>query len=283
MRAIEDARDVEVLERAKAQMPPSYNGRATQFHNIVSNQIATKKDADMLRWQDAAEDERHMRYKNRYIVDHNIHLQDVKGDLTNETRKLNRVAPERFHEQTLRGYDILTNQRADGGVGTKARYEPFCTQRQTPWDLATAGRSASMPPNQAVQASRHLAPTPEQPSPVTQMPVDGYSGTIGRRSPTASAAESESQRKPPRAPTPAANAAMGGADRVVRTGGQDVMSSSSRKPSRASSLASGTLRSPSPATGIASSIVRGASSPAPPPPPVKIPGSPGGSVYSKAM
>jgi hypothetical protein len=102
VKSIDDAREVEINMRGDAKFPPSYKGRETAAYGIVSHETY---DRDMLRLYDTLEKERTGRFKNRYIVDHNFHAQDIKGDHINELRQLNRVAPERYEEQRRRGYD----------------------------------------------------------------------------------------------------------------------------------------------------------------------------------
>ena len=102
VKSIDDAREVEINMRGDAKFPPSYKGRETAAYGIVSHETY---DKDMLRLYDTLEKERTGRFKNRYIVDHNFHAQDIKGDHINELRQLNRVAPERYEEQRRRGYD----------------------------------------------------------------------------------------------------------------------------------------------------------------------------------
>ena len=99
-KSIDDAREVEINMRGDAKYPPSYKGRETAAYGIVSHETY---DKDMLRLYDTLEKERTGRFKNRYIIDHNFHAQDLKGDHIRETRQLNRVAPERYEEQKRRG------------------------------------------------------------------------------------------------------------------------------------------------------------------------------------
>merc|ERR1719220_803051 len=93
--------------RAHDKVPPSYKGRQTAAYGITSHE---KHDPDLLRVYDNLENERKDRFKNRYIVEHNLHAQDLKGDHIMHARKLNRIAPERFEEAKRRGYDIIDNR-----------------------------------------------------------------------------------------------------------------------------------------------------------------------------
>jgi len=73
----DDAREVEVHTRAVNMIPPSYKGRHTAFYDAVSNEV---HDPQMVQYLEKMSDERKDRYKNRYIVEHNFHAQDIKGD-----------------------------------------------------------------------------------------------------------------------------------------------------------------------------------------------------------
>lgn len=136
VKSIDDAREVEINMRGDAKFPPSYKGRETAAYGIVSHETY---DRDMLRLYDTLEKERTGRFKNRYIVDHNFHAQDIKGDHINELRQLNRVAPERYEEQRRRGYDIIDGRGYGPGAKEKILHEAFPKPRLTPWEKATVG------------------------------------------------------------------------------------------------------------------------------------------------
>lgn len=133
-KSIDDAREVEINMRGDAKYPPSYKGRETAAYGIVSHETY---DKDMLRLYDTLEKERTGRFKNRYIIDHNFHAQDLKGDHIRETRQLNRVAPERYEEQKRRGYDIIDGKGYGPGAKEKHLHEAFPKKRLTPWEKAT--------------------------------------------------------------------------------------------------------------------------------------------------
>eukprot|EP00746_Dinoflagellata_sp_MGD_P163858 gnl/MRDRNA2_/MRDRNA2_92127_c0_seq1.p1 gnl/MRDRNA2_/MRDRNA2_92127_c0~~gnl/MRDRNA2_/MRDRNA2_92127_c0_seq1.p1 ORF type:complete len:590 (-),score=110.26 gnl/MRDRNA2_/MRDRNA2_92127_c0_seq1:11-1702(-) len=147
MRTFNDAHETEIVQRAQKQLPPTVKNRHTAFYNAVNHDIA---NGDMLKWIDLAEDERKERYKNRYIVEHNLHAQDIKNDHIEHTRKLNRVSLERFQEPIQRGYDIVNNARMEGRGG-QGIHHPYCRKKLTPWERMQEGRSASMPPGKSSQ------------------------------------------------------------------------------------------------------------------------------------
>jgi len=136
MRSIDAAREVEINMRGDAKYPPAYKGRETAAYGIVSHETY---DSEMLRLFDTMAAERNARHRNRYIVDHNFHAQDIKGDHIREARLLNRVAPERYEEQRRRGYDIIDGKGYGPGAKEKPLHEPFPKKRQTPWEKAQSG------------------------------------------------------------------------------------------------------------------------------------------------
>jgi hypothetical protein len=144
MRTFHDAHEVEMVERGMRQVPPTVKNRQAAFYNVVNHEVG---NAGMLRWYDTAEDERKERYKNRYIVEHNLHNQDIKHDHIEHSRKLNRVSLQRFEEPIRRGYDILNNGRYEGRNGL-GQYAPYPKEKPSVWERGQDGieRSASMPP-----------------------------------------------------------------------------------------------------------------------------------------
>jgi len=121
-RTCDDAHGVELHMRADAQLPPSFKGRETSFFNMVNHQ---KHDDGMLQLYDEAQESRKDRYRNRYIMEHNWHVQDIKGNHINNVRKLNRNAPERLEEETRRGHDIVTNHTYGHGPKAQTIYHHF--------------------------------------------------------------------------------------------------------------------------------------------------------------
>merc|ERR1711879_86425 len=135
-RACNDAHDVEVALRAESQLPPSTKGRESAFYDVITHK---KHNEQMLRVHDEAAANRKERYRNRYIVEHNLHAQDVKCDHITHVRKLNRAAPERYEEQTRRGYDIITNATYGRGPKAQTIYAAWPEKRPSPWEQATMG------------------------------------------------------------------------------------------------------------------------------------------------
>merc|ERR1740121_2013196 len=104
---------------------------------MISHEV---QDKGMLKLWDTLEDERKDRHRNRYIVEHNLHAQDLKGDHINQARRMNRMAPERFEEQKRRGYDIIDNKAYGKAHHDKHYHEPFTKERLTPWEKVMDGR-----------------------------------------------------------------------------------------------------------------------------------------------
>lgn len=155
MRTFTDAHEVEIVERAQQQIPPSIKNRQTSFYNMVNHDVA---NADMLKWYDLAEDERKERFKNRYIVEHNYHIQDIKHDHIEHSRKLNRVSLERYEEPIKRGFDIVTNNRFHGRDG-QGLAPPYPLKKLTPWERTQEGRSLSLPPGSGTGRSQRTPGT----------------------------------------------------------------------------------------------------------------------------
>eukprot|EP00928_Gymnodinium_smaydae_P021823 TRINITY_DN18542_c0_g1_i1.p1 TRINITY_DN18542_c0_g1~~TRINITY_DN18542_c0_g1_i1.p1 ORF type:complete len:594 (+),score=84.83 TRINITY_DN18542_c0_g1_i1:66-1847(+) len=150
-RTCDDAREVEITMRAQNQVPPAYKGRQSEFYDVLSHQI---HDPNMIKFYDDHETERKARYKNRYIVEHNFHKQDMKGDHIKESRKIARIAPERYAGDEDRGYDLVTNQDFGRLHHQKTLHHPATMPRQTPWDKVQAGHNA---PQLTNNASNHAA------------------------------------------------------------------------------------------------------------------------------
>mmetsp|Transcript_136153 Transcript_136153/g.236669 ORF Transcript_136153/g.236669 Transcript_136153/m.236669 type:complete len:520 (-) Transcript_136153:123-1682(-) len=132
----DDAREVELNLRAEAALPPTYAGRPTNHFNMVSNEV---HNPEMIKMMENLENQRAERYKNRYIVEHNFHVQDIKNDHITEQRRLQRVAPERFLEHD-RGYCILTNKGYGNNVKEKKVHAAYPKARPSVWDKATYGQ-----------------------------------------------------------------------------------------------------------------------------------------------
>merc|ERR1719359_2436070 len=121
MRTWEEAHRIEDVEKAQAQIPPSIANRPTAYWNLINHRQA---NADTLKFQDLAEDERKERFKNRYIMENNLHVRDVQSDQVDNERRLNRIEHERFAEPLRRGFDIVTNEGFNG-QNSKPPYLPF--------------------------------------------------------------------------------------------------------------------------------------------------------------
>jgi hypothetical protein len=130
MRTWEESHKIEAVEKAQAQMPPSIKHRPSAYWNVINHRQA---NADTLKMIDLAEDERKERYKNRYIVENNLHARDISSDQIENERRLNRMNNERFAEPLRRGYDIVTHD-AFQGQGSKPPYLPFTTPAPDVWE-----------------------------------------------------------------------------------------------------------------------------------------------------
>jgi len=169
----DDARDVEVHLRAVDKIPPSYKGRHTEFYDPVSNEV---HNPEMVKYLGEMEAERKDRYRNRYIVEHNFHAQDIKGDHMTQARKLNKVHPDRFMEHD-RGYCMITNKGYGNGPKEQVHFKSnYAQPRMTPWEeieqshfINGTGRSAStpaLPSAAAAEAQRSGQPaTSSEPGP----------------------------------------------------------------------------------------------------------------------
>lgn len=275
MQTADDARQVEVVERQRAQLPPSYRVRPSEHYNFVTHEVY---DPDVLRWQDFAEDERHERYKNRYIVEHNIHVQDVRKDRTTELRKLQRVAPERFEEERRRGFDIVTNERVNGGFCSKKVPSPNTKVRPTAWQKVEgappgtrASRSLRTSASAPALQGQHTAARGSLPeaqaatlrpeATAAKAGVEEAAAAAAAAAPTNARPKSGTSRRmsEPRLPSaPAASPSMASGTRARHSdmGGRALSEASSRRRS-----------------DVAAAAV--------PPPPPRIPGSPSGSVFSR--
>lgn len=169
-KTIDHAREVEITLRADEKLPPSYKGRLSASYGLVSHQ---KHDPDMLRLWDTMEDEKKDRYRNRYIVEHNLHAQDIKGDHINEVRQLNRIAPERFEEPKRRGFDIVNNKVFGPGEKEQHFHEAFPPKRQTPWEKIEASQ-AVMGQSQAIAPAYAASRRPEEVQTI-RLPADATS------------------------------------------------------------------------------------------------------------
>lgn len=159
-RTCDDARDVEVQLRAHAQIPPSYKGRESAHYDVITHEVG---DGGMLRTLDGAEDARKDRYQNRYIVENNFHVRDIRSDHVLNSRSMNRIAPERFEDTTRRGFNVVTNRPyghsrggpsqtlyASFGASVHDPGSPSTRQRLTPWQRTQTSAS-----ERADESGRH--------------------------------------------------------------------------------------------------------------------------------
>mmetsp|Transcript_85424 Transcript_85424/g.219944 ORF Transcript_85424/g.219944 Transcript_85424/m.219944 type:complete len:450 (+) Transcript_85424:74-1423(+) len=138
VRAAEHAREAEFNLRAEHQMPPAYKGRQTNFYDMVNHKV---HDPQMIKVWEQQEDARNTRYKNRHIVEHNFHVQDLKHDHVTNARRIQRIAPERFEEQRNRGYDIIDGKAHGSGPKERVLHAPMVRDRMTPWEKANTQAS----------------------------------------------------------------------------------------------------------------------------------------------
>jgi len=155
MRTWEEAHKIEAVEKAQCQVPPSIKNRPSAYWNIVNHRQA---NADTLKWQDLAEDERKERYKNRYIMENNLHSRDIKSDAVDNERRLNGVAHERFAEPLRRGYDIVTHDGFNG-KGSKPPYLPYTGPQPDVWERAQRNRSRDVVAGGRAAETQKLAAT----------------------------------------------------------------------------------------------------------------------------
>lgn len=137
VRAFEDARGVEAHLQLKAQQPPSFKGRESAYYDVLSHKT---HDEDMLQVFDSVQEQCKDRFRNRYTVEHNLHVRDLRGDNIADSRKLNGIAPERFEIPIHRGYDIIENRAYGDGPNKKKIYEPLPKPRLTPWEKIEASK-----------------------------------------------------------------------------------------------------------------------------------------------
>jgi hypothetical protein len=269
----DDAREVEVSLRAEAAQPVSYTGRPTQFFDLLNNKVHNK---EMVKHIDDLERERKDRYKNRYIVEHNFHAQDVKGGHITEARKLNKVAPERFLEQE-RGYCILSNESYGHTAKEKKIQAPYPQPRKSPWEEVMHGRSASTPALSSTAGDVQNARSAPTGANISVVPVLSRSGTGGsQRIIGKSSSLSDAGERTMKSIGPAQVVAPPGQTRPIpRTPSAPVLSSSASPAAMVATIDNRTRKLPSPMPlGESLTMTRAPAAPA-------IPGSPLGSVYSR--
>jgi hypothetical protein len=155
MRGWEESHKIEAVEKAQAQMPPSIKHRPSAYWNVINHRQA---NADTLKMIDLAEDERKERYKNRYIVENNLHARDISSDQIENERRLNRMNNERFAEPLRRGYDIVTHDAFDG-VGSKPPYLPFTSPAPDVWERVQRSNHVARAKKAEASATQMMEPT----------------------------------------------------------------------------------------------------------------------------
>mmetsp|Transcript_9765 Transcript_9765/g.25615 ORF Transcript_9765/g.25615 Transcript_9765/m.25615 type:complete len:537 (-) Transcript_9765:97-1707(-) len=300
-RAADDAREMELVMRAESQLPPSTKGRESNFYDVVSHKV---HDADVLRLYDQREAERKTRLNNRYIVEHNLHKQDIKGEQITNARTLQRIAPERFQEDGMRGYDILNNKRYGALPHEKLLYEASTRPRPSPWEKAQVGKeqfaegpheelryieplggsrgtlaASSVGRNQLVASASAPTLTASGRQATRRQGVHESTGSSASRASAALAKEPTPAAMPPGRTAPPARLAP-----PSEAGSRALSVSSSAKHLRGSTASEGSfggdrtnLRRPLPEPGASRTPPVGGAPPAP-----MVPGSPGtASVYSR--
>eukprot|EP00930_Biecheleria_cincta_P062341 TRINITY_DN4781_c0_g2_i1.p1 TRINITY_DN4781_c0_g2~~TRINITY_DN4781_c0_g2_i1.p1 ORF type:complete len:495 (+),score=72.25 TRINITY_DN4781_c0_g2_i1:67-1485(+) len=191
VRTIDDAREMETLMRAREKVPPSYKGRESAHYGILSHE---KHNPDMLRVLDAQHEERKDRFKNRYIVEHNLHAQDIKGDHINEVRALNRVSHCRHEETLRRGYDIIDGKAYGPGLKEKHFHEPYTKTALTPWEKVEQSNARMRTQGALTPAASNAKARSMRPDDVKTMKLGTSSSAPSVRSHAASSQSHRSMR-----------------------------------------------------------------------------------------
>merc|ERR1719174_1015621 len=155
MRTWEESHKIEAVEKAQAQMPPSIKHRPSAYWNVINHRQA---NADTLKMIDLAEDERKERYKNRYIVENNLHARDISSDQIENERRLNRMNNERFAEPLRQGYDIVTHD-AFQDQGSKPPYLPFTSPAPDVWERVQRSNHVARAKKAEASATQMMEPT----------------------------------------------------------------------------------------------------------------------------
>jgi len=245
-RICDDAREVEVMMRGEACLPPTLAGRVTAHYDMITHR-ADDEGTLNLKLQDMLENQRKSRYNARHVDEHRQRMQDVVAEDASTNQRHEFVAHDRWEEATGRGYNIVNNRAYGKGHKFEKLHEPFTVPSLTTWEKVEKDRSGLTPPTSARGSRAAADATAQQGSRSARAANAGRGGT-----PRASG-----EVITPRAmrPTP----------RTLSDAGSATLSAcgSGRPP-----LAGGSM--PARQTG-------------PPPPPPPIPGSPVGSVYSRRM
>eukprot|EP00933_Yihiella_yeosuensis_P018933 TRINITY_DN15415_c1_g2_i2.p1 TRINITY_DN15415_c1_g2~~TRINITY_DN15415_c1_g2_i2.p1 ORF type:complete len:497 (-),score=73.98 TRINITY_DN15415_c1_g2_i2:91-1581(-) len=266
VRACEDARDVEIRLRSEAAEPLTHRGNLTRAYDMVSHQV---KDYDLADMFEAAEAERVVRYKTRHMVEDMTRTKDIEFQDALIQGKLDQVAHERHTEASKKGYDLITNQTFGNGRNQKVLFKPLTKPRvDDAWERAMEDYD-DVPRSGGHQAPSNGSLSARQPR------REATGGSSGSRTRESGLGLNPSDVATMRLP----------AEGSYNLGSQTDRSSKGRRPgtggsgaTSARSYSSSAARAPT--NGVSN---RAAAAGGKPPPAPNIPGSPGGSVYSRTL
>jgi len=132
MRVVDAAHEQEMRERLKAYEPLAMQHRPSQYYNLVNHAVHNE---DMLKWIDHAEDERKLRYRTKYVAQHDAHNRGLAIEHQDQQRKMNRVHFDRYKTQMKRGHDIITNQHYEGRHACPP-FQPYPEEMESTWKQA---------------------------------------------------------------------------------------------------------------------------------------------------
>jgi len=138
-----DGRETEAVLRAQAQLPPTVRGRATEAHDLISNEV---KDAALMEVHELAEQARTSRYMTRHLTDMAIHERDVLFQDAAMAQVGTQVSHERHEETARRGYDILTNNTFGDGPKNQKKHPPMTVPQVSAWEKAQQQAAPELPP-----------------------------------------------------------------------------------------------------------------------------------------
>lgn len=132
MQVMDALHEQEIRDRRAAQEPPTLKHRPQAYFNPVNHAFI---DEERVKWVDLANDERKLRYRTRYIAEHDKHNRDLAQDHQDEQRKMNRIHFDRYRTQIKRGHDIISNQHFEGRGGGPP-FVPYPEEGVPPWQQA---------------------------------------------------------------------------------------------------------------------------------------------------
>jgi hypothetical protein len=156
MKHMEAVHAQEIIERKESQQPPMARHRPSAYFNPVNHAFI---DEERIKWVDLADDERKLRYRTRYIAEHDAHNRDLAKDHQDQQRRMNTIHFDRYKQQIKRGHDIISNQHFTGRGG-EAPFVPYPEEEGSPWQQAMqrGGKNFS-DSNEAVMGSEVLKRT----------------------------------------------------------------------------------------------------------------------------